>query len=230
MRNRLRFEKLESRYFFCAPSEMDVNGDSYITPQDALVSINALNSGDSVRDSNCDDVATPSDALRIINYLNLVGSVTAQDVSVRASGGGSQMPINAVGNAWSLKIRGSGAIEFDLVAEHRDLREVISHTLPKSLIHSVQGLSDWSVVSFEDTRLGTVYRVKGSVDWTRDDGVMWPNEPYSGQQVNIVLNTQGVSTGKLRGVIVYQDWDERFRQHFTSRVNLHDVTLFSQSV
>jgi hypothetical protein len=64
---------------------LDVDNDGYVSPNDALMVINQLNSGSEVEanvfgfytaymDVDRDDVVAPSDALEVINHLNAFGS------------------------------------------------------------------------------------------------------------------------------------------------------------
>ena len=73
------FEQLEGRGLFagCEFHALDVDGDHFIAPIDALLVINALNDQDSSevgidepRDVNRDGFIAPIDALYVINFLN----------------------------------------------------------------------------------------------------------------------------------------------------------------
>ncbi|QDV25787.1 Ig-like domain-containing protein [Aureliella helgolandensis] len=65
---------------------LDVNGDGYISPSDALQVINLLNSesteeGDMARDTNGDGHVSPIDALLVINRLNANAAASVSNLS-----------------------------------------------------------------------------------------------------------------------------------------------------
>lgn len=66
----LYVEPLEPRLCCCDPC--DVTGDGHVTPQDALVIINAVNVGEYAEelDVNSDGWLTPMDPLLVVNWLN----------------------------------------------------------------------------------------------------------------------------------------------------------------
>jgi len=219
-RRTLRIETLETRYAFCGPDAMDANTDGYITPQDVLVAVNAANEGRPIADANCDGQGTPRDVLRIINYVNLIGSTTSQNVTIRHVGGVGQMPTGDIWQAWTVRVNASGSVEFDVALELETEDGYTTQQTPLDML-SVQGLPGWSVTSYSDPRLGTIYRVQGRVDGPFAD-------PLSGFDVRLSLDTMGLTPGKIRGWIVYQNWSERFGQQLSNEVRLNDVTLFDR--
>ena len=220
MKRTLRIETLETRYAFCGPTAMDANADGYITPQDVLVAVNAANEGRPIADANCDGQGTPRDVLRIINYVNLIGSTTSQNVTIRHVGGVGQIPTGDIWPAWTVRVNASGHVEFDVALELETENGDITQRTPLNML-SVQGLPGWSVTSYSDPRLGTIYRVQGRVDGPFAD-------PLAGLDVRLSLDTMGLEPGKIRGWVVYQNWSERFGQQLSNEVRLNDVTLFDR--
>lgn len=217
---KLMLEQLEKRNTMCGPEWLDVNVDGHITPQDALVMINQVNSGQSISDTNCDGAGTPRDILKIINYVNIFGSTTAQNMTVRYVGGVSQIPIGGQWEAWTVRVNAIGHVEFDVALEIETEEGQITHQTPLDMV-SIQGLTSWSVTGYSDPRLGTIYRVQGRIDETYSD-------PLSGLDVRLSLDTTGSPVSKIRGWIVYQNWSDRFNQQLSNEVVLNDVKMFER--
>ena len=118
-RRRFHAEQLEDRRLLAASphhneaNALDVSGDSFVSPYDALLVINHLNETSTnlarasaeaedgkryFRDTNKDGVVSPGDALRVLNYLNGEGEngdVVVYSLEIRESTGTT--PTSAVG-------------------------------------------------------------------------------------------------------------------------------------
>ncbi|HUG67251.1 MAG TPA: dockerin type I domain-containing protein [Pirellulaceae bacterium] len=92
---------------------LDVNDDSFVSPLDALLTINFLNamstggSGEASRsipamlymDVNGDRVVSAIDALQVINYLNAADTIVAEGEAMAAASGNGATPILSPSNA-----------------------------------------------------------------------------------------------------------------------------------
>ena len=105
----LRLEQLETRELFAGVFQNtvepnDVNGDTFVSPQDALVVINKLNSDGSLAlpgpreegtpyyDVNGDSFVSPNDVLQVINSLNGIGDSAPIDSRSDGAGDGLKVP------------------------------------------------------------------------------------------------------------------------------------------
>jgi hypothetical protein len=202
---RLTFERLEPRYAFdCEPSSLDVNGDAHITPQDALVAINAYNEGNGA-DTNCDDISTPKDILNVINYINAVGNSTSQNIKINYAGGiATANSESQWSTAWYVTVEGSGRYQFDVLLESSD-----EYTLETSL--RVLGTQPETL---HDANLGTIYRFLGDL-----------GPEYTRKQLSIEFTPAELKDKAIHGVLVYEKWSRRLGQQLTQEIELNYVMV-----
>jgi len=196
---RLTFERLEPRYAFdCEPASLDVNGDSYITPQDALVAINAYNDGNGV-DTNCDNVSTPKDILNVINYIDAIGNSTSQNITIRYTGGSGQAnSADRWSIAWYINVEGSGKYQFDVLLEADE-----EYTLETSLrVSGTQG------ETLHDANLGTIYRFRGDL-----------GPEHTRKHLCIEFTPTKLKDKIVHGVIVYERWSRRLGQQLMQEID-----------
>ena len=196
---RLTFERLEPRYAFdCEPASLDVNGDSYITPQDALVAINAYNDGNGV-DTNCDNVSTPKDILNVINYIDAIGNSTSQNITIRYTGGSGQAnSADRWSIAWYINVEGSGKYQFDVLLEADE-----EYTLETSL-----RVSGTQQETLHDANLGTIYRFRGDLGPT-----------HTRKHLCIEFTPAELKDKIVHGVLVYERWSRRLGQQLMQEID-----------
>lgn len=213
MNRRLTIETLETRYAFCGPENLDLNGDNYVTPQDALVAVNAVNQGKPVPDVNCDGVGTARDVLRIVNYINSHGNTTAQDVRLLYWGGGGVIWDKPRQNIWSINVEGTGPVEFDIALEIRDW-PVRERFTPHDLLSLVTG-SEFTIEPFDDLNHGTIYRVRGEI--------------RGSATLQFLLDGSGLAGKDIAASVLWQKWSHRFGQQISSEIVLPVVSVFESS-
>ena len=214
---KLMLEQLEKRNTMCGPERLDVNVDGHITPQDALVTINQVNSGQSISDTNCDGTGTPRDILNVINYLRYFGNTTAQDMRVLFFGGGGIVE-PAVSNAWALHLNSDkGYVEFDIALEVIDhqLKVIDKSTDPDLLSLAPNSTDGFKIEPFYDPIYGTIYRVKGELD--------------ARATLQLQVDATGLLGKSIRGYVYYQMWSYRLEQHLTNEIMLPTIDVFSAS-
>jgi hypothetical protein len=206
---RLTFERLEPRYAFdCEPASLDVNGDAHITPQDALVAINAYNDGNGV-DTNCDEIGTPKDILNVINYINAVGNSTSQNIRINYAGGiATANSENQWSTAWYVTVEGSGKYQFDVLLESDD---IVALDTRLRVVGAIDGRTDHYI---QDANLGTIYRFRGDLGLE-----------YTRKQLAIEFTPAELKNSVVHGVLVYEKWSRRLGQQLTQEIELNYVMV-----
>lgn len=191
---RLIVESLENRSMMAADchnvfTPLDVNDDSNVTPSDALMVINELNSADrTVQDPvtegyvdvTDDGIITPSDALKVINWLNNrdANSTVPDSGWTRVEGQGSErMGVKVTTNS-------DGSVDLEVRVQNAESNGTHPVFLQDKLIGSVE----------TDSRGRGILKLDGSADLAN----RLPEILLDGQQA-ATLVVDSVATVDLKG-------------------------------